>query len=51
MDEYLEDDDFYEEKSVCDACDLDHWECMFCCSKCYEIYGECPNEDCDPYDI
>ena len=50
MDEYLEDDDFYEE-SVCDGCNLDHWECMFCCSKCYEIYGECPNEDCNTYDI
>ena len=45
-------DDNYREPSVCDDCDRgDHWECMFCCSKCYEGYGECPNPDCDPMDI
>lgn len=48
----LPDDDDYHEPSVCDDCDRgDHWECMFCCSKCYEDYGECPNPDCDPMDI
>lgn len=26
-------------------------QCQFCCSKCYEDYGECPNPDCDPMDI
>jgi len=46
-----EGDDDYREPSVCDDCDRgDHWECMFCCSKCYEDYGECPNPDCDPMD-
>lgn len=48
----LPDYDDYHEPSVCDDCDRgDHWECMFCCSKCYEDYGECPNPDCDPMDI
>ena len=47
---YMEDD--YIEPSVCDGCELgDGWECYFCCSKCYEDYGECPNPDCDPMDI
>ena len=44
----------YEEKepSVCDTCNIeDSWECIFCCRKCYEDYGECPNPDCDPMDI
>lgn len=41
-----------EEESVCDNCVIaDHWECMFCCSKCYEDYGGCFNEDCDLMDI
>lgn len=39
-----------EERSVCDDCERgDAWECQFCCDKCYEDYGECPNPDCDPY--
>lgn len=37
--------------SVCDNCDLNGWDCYFCCAKCYEDYGECPNPDCDPMDI
>lgn len=38
--------------SVCDDCErADYWECRFCCAKCYEDYGECPNPDCDPMDI
>lgn len=45
-------DDDYREPSVCDDCEIgDEWECQFCCSKCYEDYGECPNPDCDPMDI
>ena len=45
-------DDDYKESSVCDDCEIgDGWECHFCCSKCYEDYGECPNPDCDPMDI
>ena len=45
-------DDDYKEPSVCDDCKIgDGWECQFCCSKCYEDYGECPNPDCDPMDI
>lgn len=45
-------DDDYKEPSVCDDCEIgDGWECQFCCSKCYEDYGECPNPDCDPMDI
>ena len=48
----LPDDDDYKEPSVCDDCEIgDGWECQFCCSKCYEDYGECPNPDCDPMDI
>ena len=44
--------DDYREPSVCDDCEIgDGWECQFCCSKCYEDYGECPNPDCDPMDI
>ena len=44
--------DDYIEISVCDDCEIgDGWECQFCCSKCYEDYGECPNPDCDPMDI
>jgi hypothetical protein len=47
----MEDD--YREPSVCDDCTMDDpWECHFCCSKCYEDYGECPFPDsCDPMDI
>ena len=42
----MEDD--YKEPSVCDDCEIgDGWECQFCCSKCYEDYGECPNPDCE----
>jgi hypothetical protein len=37
--------------SVCDNCDLNGWDCYFCCTKCFEDYGECPNPDCDPMDI
>lgn len=38
--------------SICDDCErADYWECRFCCAKCYEDYGECPNPDCDPMDI
>ena len=45
-------DNEYSEPSVCDDCDIgDGWECQFCCNKCYEDYGECPNPDCDPMDI
>ena len=45
-------DKMNEERSVCDDCDHgDVWECQFCCNKCYEDYGECPNPDCDPWDI
>ena len=42
-----------EERSVCDDCDLgsDGWECRFCCAKCYEDFGECPDPGCDPMDI
>lgn len=41
-----------EETSVCDGCEKgDYWECHFCCAKCYEDFGECPNPDCDPMDI
>ena len=48
----LSDDDDYREPSVCDNCEIgDGWEYQFCCSKCYEDYGECPNPDCDPMDI
>lgn len=48
----LPDGDDYREPSVCDDCEIgDGWECQFCCSKCYEDYGECPNHDCDPMDI
>ena len=44
--------DNYQETSVCDDCEIgDGWECLFCCSKCYEDYGECPNPDCDPMAI
>ena len=46
----MEDD--YKEPSVCDNCEIgDGWECQFCCIKCYEDYGECPDPDCDPMDI
>lgn len=45
-------DEDYREPSVCDNCDIDdHWECQFCCSKCYEMFGECPNPDCNKMDI
>lgn len=38
--------------SVCDTCErCYYWECHFCCAKCIEEHGECPNPDCDPYDI
>lgn len=38
--------------SVCDGCErAEYWECIFCCAKCYEDYGECPNPDCNPMDI
>ena len=48
----LLDDDDYREPSVCDNCEIgDGWECQFCCRKCYEDFGECPNPDCDPMDI
>lgn len=43
--------DEYEEESVCSDCDKDEWECAYCCAKCYEDYGECPDPDCDPMDI
>ena len=42
---------YYEETSVCDGCDLDGWDCNFCCAKCIEDFGECPNPECDPYDL
>ena len=46
------DENDYRESAVCDDCEIgDGWECRFCCSKCYENYGECPNPDCDPMDI
>ena len=41
-----------KEPSVCDDCERgDYWECQFCCAKCIEEYGECPDPDCDPMDI
>lgn len=44
--------DEFKEPSGCDDCENgDHWECMFCCARCYELYGECTNPDCDPMDI
>lgn len=43
---------YEDEPSVCDNCDQhDYWECHFCCPRCYEFFGECPDEDCDPMDI
>lgn len=45
-------DEEYKEPSVCDNCEIgDGWECQFCCNKCYEDYGECPNPNCDLMDI
>lgn len=42
----------YEEPSVCDDCEIgDGCNCQFCCNKCYEDYGKCPNPDCDPMNI
>ena len=42
----------YKEPSVCDDCDTgDGWECHFCCDKCYEDYGKCPDPECNPMDI
>lgn len=36
------------EESVCDRCERkDTWECWFCCTKCFEDYGECPDPDCN----
>ena len=41
-----------DESSVCDDCSPDGWECQFCCLKCMEDFGECPDPDgCDPWDI
>ena len=41
-----------KEYSVCDDCDMgDYWECYHCCRRCYEVYGDCPDPDCDPMDI
>ena len=41
-----------KEPSVCDNCKHgDYWDCYFCCKRCIEEYGECPNPDCDPMDI
>lgn len=41
-----------KKKSVCDDCDHgDEWSCMFCCARCKELYGPCPNEECDPMDL
>lgn len=37
--------------SVCDGCELDGWDCAFCCARCIEEYGECPDPDCDPWDV
>lgn len=50
---YMEEDEYYDdEPSVCDGCETgDTWECQFCCAKCIEDYGDCPNPDCDPMDI
>ena len=38
-----------EDKSVCADCEIQHdfWDCKYCCKKCYEDYGECPDPDCD----
>lgn len=48
----MTDDYDYNEPSVCDDCEIgDVWECQFCCKKCYEDYGECPDPNCDPWDI
>ena len=48
MDEYINE----QEVSVCDTCEMgDVWECQFCCSKCLEDYGECPDLECNPMDI
>lgn len=41
-----------KEYSICDECERkDAWECEFCCAKCMEDFGECPDPDCDPMDI
>ena len=41
-----------KEPSVCDDCERgDYWDCYFCCKRCIEKYGECPDPDCDPMDI
>lgn len=44
-----------KEPSVCNGCMFedgsDYWTCRFCCAKCYEEYGKCPNPECDPMDI
>ena len=34
-----------DEKSVCDDCLGGD------CARCEELYGSCPNPDCDPFDI
>ena len=42
----------YTDPNVCDDCEIgDSLKCQFCCSRCYEVYDECPNPDCDPMDI
>ena len=41
-----------KEPSVCDDCEhSDVWEYEFCCKKCLEDFGECPDPYCDPMDI
>ena len=45
----INDDVTNDAPSVCDGCERrDYWECYFCCSKCFEDYGECTNPSCDP---
>ena len=40
------------ERSVCDDCEHgDVWECRFCCAKCIEDFGECPDDLCDRNDM
>ena len=41
-----------ENKSVCDDCEIgDTWECQRCCLKCYEGFDDCPDPDCNPWDL
>lgn len=43
--------DIDTETGVCNGCESDAWECEFCCKKCFEDFGECPDPECNPMDI